>query len=109
MSKEIIWHPSKNQVQNSKLTKFIKYCKTKDYDELEKKSFSDPGWLWDKVIKFSDLKFYKPYTKILDESEGTPECRDGNRTPVMIEYTKGGKNFKTKVAGTVTFNASAGL
>jgi len=27
----------------------------------------------------------------------------------MIEYTKGGKNFKTKVAGTVTFNASAGL
>ena len=40
---------------------------------------------------------------------GTPECRDGNRTPVMIEYTKGGKNWKTKVAGTVTFNASAGL
>ena len=40
---------------------------------------------------------------------GSPECRDGNRTPVMIEYTKGGKNWKTKVAGTVTFNASAGL
>jgi branched-chain amino acid transport system substrate-binding protein len=40
---------------------------------------------------------------------GSPECRDGNRTPVMIEYTRGGKNFKTSVAGTVTFNASAGL
>ena len=40
---------------------------------------------------------------------GSPECRDGNKTPVMIEYTKGGKNFKTKVAGTVTFNPSAGL
>ena len=40
---------------------------------------------------------------------GSPEWRDGNRTPVMIEYTKGGKNWKTKVAGTVTFNASAGL
>ena len=40
---------------------------------------------------------------------GTPQCRDGNRTPVMIEYTRGGKNFKTSVAGTVTFNASAGL
>ena len=42
-------------------------------------------------------------------SAGSPECRDGNKTPVMIEYTKGGKNFKTKVAGVVTFNPSAGL
>ena len=86
MSKEIIWHPSKNQVQNSKLTKFIKYCKTKDYDELEKKSFSDPGWLWDKVIKFSDLKFYKPYTKILDESEGTPWTKwcVGGKTNIVL-------------------------
>ncbi len=72
MSEKIIWHPSEDQVQNSKLTKFINYCKIKNYDELETKSFLDPGWLWDKVIKFSDLKFYKPYTKILDDSQGTP-------------------------------------
>ncbi len=94
MSKEIIWHPSKNQVQNSKLTKFIKYCKTKDYDELEKKSFSDPGWLWDKVIKFSDLKFYKPYTKILDESEGTPWTKwcVGGKTNIVLNCIDRHKN-----------------
>ena len=40
---------------------------------------------------------------------GTPQCRDGNRTPIMIEYTKGGKDFKTRVAGKVTFKPSAGL
>ncbi len=94
MSKEIIWHPSKNQVQNSKLTEFIKYCKTKDYDELEKKSFSDPGWLWDKVIKFSDLKFYKPYTKILDESEGTPWTKwcVGGKTNIVLNCIDRHKN-----------------
>jgi acetyl-CoA synthetase len=94
VSKEIIWHPSKNQVQNSKLTKFIKYCKTKDYDELEKKSFSDPGWLWDKVIKFSDLKFYKPYTKILDESEGTPWTKwcVGGKTNIVLNCIDRHKN-----------------
>ena len=75
MSKEIIWQPSKEQIRNSKLTKFIKHCKLKNYDELEKKSFSDPGWLWDNVIKFSDLKFYKPYSKILDDSKGIPWTR----------------------------------
>ena len=86
MSKEIIWQPSKEQIKNSKLTKFIQYCKLNNYDELEKKSFSDPGWLWDNVIKFSDLKFYKPYSKILDESKGTPWTRwcIGGKTNIVL-------------------------
>ena len=86
MSKEIIWQPSKEQIENSKLTKFIQHCKLKNYDELEKKSFSDPGWLWDNVIKFSDLKFYKPYSKILDESKGTPWTKwcIGGKTNIVL-------------------------
>ena len=86
MSKEIIWQPSKKQIENSKLTQFIQHCKLKNYDELEKKSFSDPGWLWDNVIKFSDLKFYKPYSKILDESKGTPWTKwcIGGKTNIVL-------------------------
>ena len=86
MSKEIIWQPSKEQIENSKLTKFIQHCKLNNYDELEKKSFSDPGWLWDNVIKFSDLKFYKPYSKILDESKGTPWTKwcVGGKTNIVL-------------------------
>ncbi len=86
MSKEIIWQPSKELIENSKLTKFIQHCKLKNYDELEKKSFSDPGWLWDNVIKFSDLKFYKPYSKILDESKGTPWTKwcIGGKTNIVL-------------------------
>ncbi len=86
MSKEIIWQPSKEQIENSKLTKFIQHCKLNNYDELEKKSFSNPGWLWDNVIKFSNLKFYKPYSKILDESKGTPWTRwcIGGKTNIVL-------------------------
>jgi len=86
VSKEIIWQPSKEQIENSKLTKFIQHCKLNNYDELEKKSFSDPGWLWHNVIKFSDLKFYKPYSKILDESKGTPWTRwcIGGKTNIVL-------------------------
>ena len=39
----------------------------------------------------------------------TPQCRDGNRTGVLGVYTEGGKNYKTKVLGTVTFDADYGL
>ena len=42
-------------------------------------------------------------------ADPTPECRDGNKTPVMIEYTKGGKDFVTKVLGTITFKPNHGL
>ena len=86
MSKEIIWRPSKDLIENSKLTKFLNFSKTKDYDDLEKKSSSDPGWLWDNVIKFADLKFFKPYSKIMDESKGIPWtkwCVDGKTNIVL--------------------------
>ena len=72
MTKPIIWEAPDSIKKKSKLTQFLKYCNVSNYDDLEKKSFSDPGWLWDNVIKFSDLKFYNPYKKILDETKGPP-------------------------------------
>ena len=72
MTKPIIWEALDSIKKKSKLTQFLKHCNVSNYDNLEKKSFSDPGWLWDNVIKFSNLKFYKPYKKILDETKGPP-------------------------------------
>ena len=42
-------------------------------------------------------------------ADATPECRDGNRTPVLIEWEQGGKNNKTRKLGTITFGADFGL
>jgi len=39
----------------------------------------------------------------------TPQCRDGNRTAMLIQYTKGGENFATKVIGRVSFDKDFGL
>ncbi len=39
----------------------------------------------------------------------TPQCRDGNRTAILVQYTKGGENFQTKVLGRVTFDKDFGL
>ena len=72
MTKPIIWEAPDSIKKKSKLTQFLKHCNVSNYDDLEKKSFSDPGWLWDNVIKFSNLKFYNPYKKILDETKGAP-------------------------------------
>jgi branched-chain amino acid transport system substrate-binding protein len=39
----------------------------------------------------------------------TPQCRDGNRTGILVEYTKGGKDFDTKVLARVAFDKDFGL
>ena len=39
----------------------------------------------------------------------TPQCRDGNRTAVLIGYTKGGENFETEVLARVTMEEDFGL
>ena len=39
----------------------------------------------------------------------TPQCRDGNRTAMLVQYTKGGENFETKVVGRVSFDKDFGL
>ncbi len=39
----------------------------------------------------------------------TPQCRDGNRTAVLIGYTKGGEDFETEVIARVTMEPDFGL
>jgi ABC-type branched-subunit amino acid transport system substrate-binding protein len=39
----------------------------------------------------------------------TPQCRDGNRTPVLISYVKGGEDFEVEVLDRVTMPIDFGL
>ncbi len=39
----------------------------------------------------------------------TPQCRDGNRTAILVQYTKGGENFGTKILSRVSFDKDFGL
>ena len=42
-------------------------------------------------------------------AEPTPQCRDGNRTAVLIAYTKGGEDFETEVLARVFMPIDFGL
>ena len=42
-------------------------------------------------------------------AEPTPQCRDGNRTGILVEYIKGGKDFDTRILARVSFDADFGL
>lgn len=42
-------------------------------------------------------------------ADPTPQCRDGNRTGILVEYTKGGKDYEMRVLARVGFEADFGL
>ncbi len=69
------WYPSQSLIDNSNLTRFFDFVGIYDYQELTKKADEDSGWFYDQVIKFTDIRFYKPYEKIVDLSRGIPWAR----------------------------------
>ncbi|MBL8098757.1 MAG: AMP-binding protein [Anaerolineales bacterium] len=67
---EIVWRPSPQQIEHANLTKFMHLHNIKDFDELMQKSTSDVAWFTDSVLKFLDIQFYEPYSRVVDLSEG---------------------------------------
>ncbi|MBN8963545.1 MAG: AMP-binding protein [Rhizobiales bacterium] len=70
-----VWEPSPDLVAQSNLTAFLHATGHADYDSLAAAAETDPAWLMEQVFKFCDVRFYKPYDKMLDTSRGEPWAR----------------------------------
>ncbi len=67
---EIVWTPPADMVANSNLKRFFDRYGLADYDELLAKAGGDPDWFWNTAIEFLDVRFFTPYEKVRDLSEG---------------------------------------
>ena len=66
-----------------------------DVRQTDATSTTDIAWFWDSVLRDLDIQFYKPYSRIVDLSEGKPWakwCVDGEMNIVH--------NMLDKYAGT---------
>ena len=71
----IVWRPTREQAEGSRLAAFMRAHSIASYDELLKRSTEDIEWFWNAVIHDLDIRFYTPYQKILDTSRGDPWAR----------------------------------
>ena len=67
---EIVWRPSPEHVERANLTAFMREHGIKDFDELMRKSTEDVAWFTESVLKFLDIRFYEPYSNVVDLSDG---------------------------------------
>jgi acetyl-CoA synthetase len=91
---EFVWRPTPELIAQSNLQQFIEKHGLGSYDELMRRSTTDIGWFWDTVLRDLDVQFYKPYSQIVDLSDGKPWahwCVDGEMNIVhnMIDKYAG--------------------
>src|SRR6185369_11879303 len=93
----IAWTPTPEVIERAQLTKFMKQVGVSTWDELYEYSIRDVEKFTEEVIKFLDIKFDPPYTKLLDTSNG-PEFPNWLATD---HDTTSAKQAETRPVGSV--------
>src|SRR6266704_3635039 len=69
---DFVWHPPAELIAQSNLQRFIDKNQLGTYDVLMQRSITDIAWFWDTVLRDLDIQFSRPYSQIVDLSEGKP-------------------------------------
>lgn len=76
----IAWQPNPQWMAESNLQAFMDRHGIADYDTLLQRSVQDIDWFWNAVLADLDIRFYKPYTQVVDLRPGIQQprwCIDG--------------------------------
>jgi len=67
---QVVWQPSQDYIENAHLTQFMRLHGIRDFNELMDRSTGDVAWFTDALLKYLDVRFYQPYTQVVDLSKG---------------------------------------
>src|SRR5665213_1191936 len=80
------WIPTPEFIAGTRETEFLNYMGLATFEDLDALSKRDSSKFWDGVLKYGDLKFYKPYHTVMDASAGiewTRWCLGGTTNLVL--------------------------
>jgi len=72
---EIAWRPSREYIERSRLTAFMKKYGLRDYAHLMERSTTDLDWFWRSVLDDLGIEFYEPYQAVIDTTAGIAHAR----------------------------------
>ena len=72
---EFVWHPTPELIAQSNLQRFIEKHVLGSYGKLMRRSTTDIAWFWDTILHDLDIRFYKPYARVVDLNRGKPWAR----------------------------------
>jgi acetyl-CoA synthetase len=69
-SNDVVWRPTAEQIERSRLGRFMRRQGIASLDELQRRSTAEPEWYWDAVVRELGVRFTRPYGRVLDASRG---------------------------------------
>src|SRR2546423_6342806 len=69
------WSPSSEQIQSSRLWRFMREHQCATYPQLCERAARDPEWFWDALVKELGIVWSRPYHAVMDTSSGLPFTR----------------------------------
>jgi acetyl-CoA synthetase len=66
----IAWRPTDEVISRAQLTRFISLCRLKSFDDLYHRSIEDIEWFTEQLLRFLEIQFDRPYSRIVDLSRG---------------------------------------
>ena len=72
---EIVWRPTQEYVERSRLKGFMDRHGIASFVELLERSTRDLSWFWNAVLQDLHIEFDEPYSQVLDTSQGIAWAR----------------------------------
>jgi acetyl-CoA synthetase len=66
----VVWRPTPEIIERANLTRFMRANQIGSYGELMQRSTGEIGWFTEALLHYLDIQFYRPYSSILDLSDG---------------------------------------
>jgi acetyl-CoA synthetase len=79
-NQQIAWQPTRADIEGSNLHEFMRRHDITDLDTLIKRSTDDIAWFWNAVFEDLDIRFRRPYERVVDLTGGIQMpawCVDG--------------------------------
>lgn len=67
---DIVWRPGAEDLERAHLSMFMHRHNIRHFNELMERSTHEIAWFTREVLKYLDIQFYEPFTKVLDLSKG---------------------------------------
>ncbi|MDG6997816.1 MAG: AMP-binding protein, partial [Nitrososphaerota archaeon] len=67
---KFVWTPSTEFVTTSNLMKFMVSKGIESFEELRKRSVTDPEWFWGSICDHLNIEWYSRYSRVKDDSGG---------------------------------------
>lgn len=68
----IVWRPTPEYLERAHLTHFMRQHGITTFDELWQRSIQDIAWFTEALLQYLDIRFYAPYTQVVDLKYGYP-------------------------------------